>query len=216
MSIHNSRYRRHRFPPEVISYAVWVYHRFTLSFRDVEDLLAERGVIVPYESIRRWCQKFGPGYYRKLKRREGRFGDIWHVDEVFVKIHGETHYLWRAVDQAGDVIEALVQRERDARAAKRFLTKAAKSQRRSYRPAARETLLTTRHDTEQYANNRAEVSHQRTRQRERQMRRFNDFMRSAFYRYTGGSTICSSTDGICFEQRIIDCFAPGRLMRGER
>src|SRR5438552_12406872 len=104
-----SRYSGHRFPPEIISYAVWVYHRFCLSFRDVEDLLAERGIIVSYETIRLWCQKFGPDYARKLKRRQGRLGDIWHLDEVFIRINGQQQYLWRAVDQDGDVIDILVQ-----------------------------------------------------------------------------------------------------------
>ena len=101
---------RPRFPPEVISYAVWVYHRFCLSLRDVEDLLAERGVTVTYESIRRWCLKFGPQYRRKLQCREGHLGDIWHVDEVFIRIRGQLHYLWRAVDQDGDLIDLLLQR----------------------------------------------------------------------------------------------------------
>src|SRR5579864_1907647 len=100
-----SRYYGHRFPPEIISYAVWVYHRFCLSFRDVEDLLAERGIIVSYETIRLWCQKFGPDYARKLKRRQGRLGDMWHLDEVFIRINGQQQYLWRAVDQDGDVID---------------------------------------------------------------------------------------------------------------
>ena len=100
-----SRYYGHRFPPEIISYAVWVYHRFCLSFRDVEDLLAERGIIVSYETIRIWCRKFGPDYARKLKRRQGRLGDIWHLDEVFIRINGQQQYLWRAVDQDGDVID---------------------------------------------------------------------------------------------------------------
>ena len=98
-----SLYRRHRFPPEIISHAVWLYHRFTLSLRDVEDLLAERGVTVSYEAIRSWCRKFGPEYARTLRRRQGRRGDIWHVDELFITIRGERHYLWRAVDQDGDV-----------------------------------------------------------------------------------------------------------------
>ena len=104
-----SLYRRHRFPPEIISHAVWLYHRFTLSFRDVEDLLAERGVTVSYEAIRSWCRKFGPAYARTLRRRQGRLGDIWHVDELFITIRGERHYLWRAVDQDGDVLDILVQ-----------------------------------------------------------------------------------------------------------
>jgi putative transposase len=101
-------YRGYRFPPQIIGHGVWLYHRFTLSFRDVEELLAKRGVIVSYETIRQWCRKFGPECPRKLKRRQGRLGDIWHLDEVFVKIGGERHYLWRAVDQDGDVIDILV------------------------------------------------------------------------------------------------------------
>ena len=121
MKICRSRYSRYRFPPEIISYAIWTYHRFCLSFRDVEDLLAERGIIVSYETIRQWCHKFGPDYARKLKRREGRLGDHWHLDEMFIRINGQQQYLWRAVDQDGDVIDILVKRHRDQRAAERFL-----------------------------------------------------------------------------------------------
>ena len=109
----SSSYRGHRFPPEIISHAVWLYNRFTLSFRDVEDLLAERGITVSYEAIRCWCSKFGPGYARILRQKRGRLGDIWHVDEVFLKIGGRLHYLWRAVDQDGDVIDILVTKRRD-------------------------------------------------------------------------------------------------------
>ena len=123
-----SRYRRHRFPIEIISHSVWLYHRFCLSFRDVEDLLAERGVEVTYETIRRWCAKFGPDYARKLRRRQGRLGDTWFLDEVFVRIRGRRHYLWRAVDQDGAVIDILVQRRRDGSAAKRFFRKLLKGQ----------------------------------------------------------------------------------------
>ncbi len=183
MNKRKPRYHRHRFPPEVISCAVSLYYRFSLSFRDVEHLLAERAVIVSYESIRRWYLKFGPGYRRALKRREGRLGDTWHVDEVFISIRGQIHYLWRAVDQDGDVLDILVQRRRDARAAKRFFRKVLKGQGEqprqllsnklsSGKPAVRDALPDGRHDTTQYANNRAELSHQPTRQRERQMRRF--------------------------------------------
>jgi len=96
MKSDRSRYSGYRFPPEIISYAVWAYHRFCLSFRDVEDLLAERGIIVSYETIRQWCEKFGTGYARKLKRREGRLGDHWYLDEVFIRINGQQQYLWRA------------------------------------------------------------------------------------------------------------------------
>ncbi len=107
---------------------MWLYCRLSLSFRDVEHLLAERAVIVSYESIRRWYLKFGPGYRRALKRREGRLGDTLHIDEVFISIRGQIHYLWRAVDQDGDVLDILVQRRRDARAAERFFRKATKGQ----------------------------------------------------------------------------------------
>ena len=149
-------YHGFRFPPELISHAVWLYHRFCLSFRDVEDLLAERGITVTYETIRQWCRRFGPGYARRLKRRQGRLGDSWHLNELFVTIRGRRQYLWRAVDQDGDVIDILVQPRRDRRAAERFFRKLLKGQ-------GREPIS---------ANNRAEVSHEQTRQRERQMRRF--------------------------------------------
>lgn len=183
MTNRKSRYSGHRFPPQIISYAVWAYHRFNMSFRDVEDLLAERGVTVSYETVRRWCLKFGARFRKALKRREGRLGDTWFVDEVFIKIGGRQHYLWRAVDQDGDCLEILVQCRRDARAARRFFCKVLKGQKkeprrlvtdklRSYGPAARAVLPGAAHDTKQYANNRCEGSHQPTRQQERQMRRF--------------------------------------------
>jgi putative transposase len=176
-------YRGYRFPPEIINHAVWLYHRFCLSFRDVEDLLAQRGITVSYEAIRLWCLKFGPEYARALKRRQGRLGDTWHLDEVFVTIQGRRQYLWRAVDQDGDVIDIFVQSRRDRRAAKRFFRKLLKGQGsprwrlvtdrlRSYGAAHQTVMPSVVHSTEQYENNRAEVSHQPTRQRERQMRRF--------------------------------------------
>jgi putative transposase len=176
-------YRGYRFPPEIISRAVWLYHRFCLSFRDVEDLLAERGIIVTYETIRQWCRKFGPEYARRLKRRQGRLGDTWHLDELFVTIQGQRQYLWRAVDQDGDVIDILLQPRRDRRAAARFFRKLLKGQGgvprrlvtdklRSYAAAHRTILPSVAHDTSQYANNRAEVSHEPTRQQERSMRGF--------------------------------------------
>ena len=183
MKTNRGCYHGYRFPPEIISHAVWLYHRFALSFRDVEELMAERGVVVSYEAIRQWCQKFGPRYVGNLRRRQGRLGDIWHLDELFVNIQGKRHYLWRAVDQDGDVIDILVQRYRNAHAAKRFFRKLLKGQGaapwrlvtdrlRSYSAAHRQVMPSVTHDTRQYANNRAEVSHQPTRQRERQMRRF--------------------------------------------
>ena len=108
-------YHGYRFPPEIISHAVWLYHRFGVSFRDVEDLLAQRGITVSYEAIRLWCLTFGSAYARRLKRRQGRLGDTWYLDEVFVTIQGWRHSRWRAVDQDGDVIDILVQSRRDCR-----------------------------------------------------------------------------------------------------
>ena len=154
-----------------------------MSFRDVEELLAERGIIVSYETIRQWCAKFGPDYARRLRRRQGRLGDTWFLDEVFVTIQGQRQYLWRAVDQDGDVIDILVQPRRDGRARGVSFRRLLKSQRRepfrlvtdklgSYGVAHRDLMPSVTHDTKQYANNRVEVSHQPTRQRERQMRGF--------------------------------------------
>ena len=182
MKSRRSPYYGHRYPREIISHAVWVYYRFSLSLRDVEDLLVKRGIAVSDETIRRWCRKFGPEYARTLRRQQGRLGDTWFLDEVFVSINGQRQYLWRAVDQDGDVLDILVQPRRDGRAARRFFRKLVKSQRRepfrlatdklgSYRVAHREIMPSVTHDTTQYANNRAELSHQLTRQRERHMRR---------------------------------------------
>jgi putative transposase len=151
MSETKSSYRGHRFPPLIISHDVWLYYRFSLSFRDVEDLLAERGIIVSYEAIRQWCGKFGGEYARRLKKKTGRLGSFWYLDEVFVKIRGQRQYLWRAVDQDGDVIDILVQSRRDSRAAKRFFRKLLKKQEQepnllvtdqlgSYRVAHREMM----------------------------------------------------------------------------
>ena len=128
MRTHKPSYQRHRFPSEIISHAVWLYHRFCLSFREVEELLAERGITVTYETVRQWCQKFGPDYARKLKKRQGRLGDTWHLDEVFITIQGGKQYLWRAVDQDGDTIDILVQRRRNKNAVVRFFCRLLKGQ----------------------------------------------------------------------------------------
>ena len=122
-------YKRHRFPSEIIAYAVRLYFRFPLSYRDVEDLLAERGVEVTDESIRRWCQKFGQTYATALRLRSPRPGDQWHLDEVFLTLNGATHYLWRAVDQAGHILDILVQSRRNRQAATRFFRKLLEGQR---------------------------------------------------------------------------------------
>ncbi|MDP9313207.1 MAG: IS6 family transposase, partial [Chloroflexota bacterium] len=118
-----SSYSGFRFPKEIISHAVWLYFRFNLSFRDVEDLLAERGVVVSYETIRQWTRKFAQTYSNHLRQRRARPGDKWFLDEVFLKINGKTHYLWRAVDQDGNVLDILVQSRRNKGAAKKFFRK---------------------------------------------------------------------------------------------
>jgi len=208
MNANTPSYHGYRFPPEIISHAVWLYYRFCLSFRDVEDLLAKRGVIVSYETIRQWCRKFGTEYARTLKRREGRLGDTWHLDELFVTIQGERRYLWRAVDQDGDVIDILVQPRRNRHAAERFFRKLLKGQGseprrlitdklRSYSAAHRTIMPSVTHVTERYANNRAEVSHQPTRQRERQMRRFKSTAQAQRFL---SARISSGSDGIWFGQ----------------
>ena len=176
-------YKRYRFSAEIIQYTVWLYHRFNLSHRDIEDLLAEREIVVSHESIRLWCNKFGPVYARKLKDRHQGYGDTFYLDEVFVKIQGKQHYLWRAVDQDGEVVDILLQARRDGKAAKRFFKRFLKKSRNklrnivtdklgSYGVAHRELVPDAIHNTSQYANNRAELSHQPTRVRERGMRRF--------------------------------------------
>ena len=183
MNKSTSLYKRHRFPSEIIQYAVWLYYRFNMSHRDIEDLLAERGIEVSYESIRSWCNKFGSHYARRLKRRHCGYGDKFYIDEVFVKIHGQQKYLWRAVDQDGEVVDVFLQSRRDGTAAKRFFKRLIRNRGneprkivtdklRSYGVAHRELIPESIHDTSQYANNRAELSHPPTRVRERGMRRF--------------------------------------------
>jgi putative transposase len=178
----NSGYR-HRFPVEIITHAVWLYHVFSLSLRDVELLLVERGVVVSYETVRRWCKKFAQGFANPLRRRRPRPGDKWHLDEVFIRIQGVQHYLWRAVDQDGVVLDILVQPRRDAKAAKRFFRWLLKGLQyvprvivtdklRSYGVAHRQLLPKVEHRQSRYLNNRAENSHRPTRRRERQMQRF--------------------------------------------
>jgi putative transposase len=176
-------YKRHRFPAEIISHCVWLYFRFCLSYRDVEELMAARGIILTYEAVRYWCRKFGQAYAHQLRRRRPQPGDKWHLDEVFLTIHGERHYLWRAVDQDGYVLDILVQRPRNKKAAKKFFRKLLKSLRYvprviitdklgSYGAAKREVLPSVEHRQHRYLNNRAENSHQPTRHRERRMGRF--------------------------------------------
>src|SRR5499427_752933 len=162
-------YRRHRFPPMIIQHAVWVYLRFTLSYRDVEELLAERGVDISFETLRRWVLKFGPAIARRLRRHRPRPSDRSHLDEMVVRIAGRRMYLWRAVDHEGEILDILVQRRRDKRAALKLVVT---DKLRSYGAAFRELHLTRRHDQGIRKNNRAENSHQVVRRRERKMQRF--------------------------------------------
>ncbi|MFI6063174.1 IS6 family transposase [Streptomyces sp. NPDC051286] len=172
-------YKGHRYPVEIISHCVWLYFRFPLSYREVEELMLQRGVIVSYETVRRWCAKFGQAYADGLRRRRPRPGDKWHLDEVFIKING----VWRAVDQDGNVLDVLVQSRRDTKAAKRFMAKPMKKQcrvprvlvtdkLRSYGVAHRELMPSVEHRAHQGLNNRADNSHRTTRQRERAMKGF--------------------------------------------
>jgi putative transposase len=182
-AVPTSPYRGHRFPPEVIAHAVWLYYRFHLSFRDVQDLLAERGIVVSHEAIRQWCTKFGSAFAAGLRRRRARPGDKWHLDEVLLKIRGKRHWLWRAVDQHGVVLDILVQERRDQAAAERFLRCVLQSceceprvvitdKLASYVPAIRRVLPRSEHRRHKGLNNRAENSHLPTRKRERVLQRF--------------------------------------------
>jgi transposase-like protein len=175
-------YRRHRFPPPIIQHAIWLYLRFTLSYRDVEELLAERGLDVSYETVRRWVLKFGPGIARKLRRSRPRPSNRWHLDEMVVRIAGKRMYLWHAVDHEGEVLDMLVQRRRDKRAALRLMRKLLRKQGftpkllttdklGSYGAAFRHLRLTCRHEQRMRKNNRTEISHQVVRRRERKMQR---------------------------------------------
>ncbi|MGW3680696.1 IS6 family transposase [Streptomyces prasinus] len=167
----------------MIAHCVWLYHRFPLSFREVEELMLERGVLVSHETVRRWCAKFGQAYANGLRRRRPRPGDKWYLDEVFLKIDGEQQYLWRAVDADGNVLDILVQNRRDTAAARRFFRTLLEKTRtvprvivtdklRSYGAAHREVMPSVEHRSHKGLNNRAENSHQPTRQRERAMKGF--------------------------------------------
>src|ERR1700704_3693817 len=164
-----SPYRGYRFSPEIIAHAVWLYFRFHLRFRDVQDLLAERGIIVSHEAIRQWCAKFGADFASGLRRRRARPGDKWHLDEVLLRINGKRHWLWRAVDQNGVVLDILVQSRRDQLAAERFLRQVVDGvgyeprvliadKLASYPPAIRQVLPNAEHRRHKRLNNRAENS----------------------------------------------------------
>ena len=176
-------YARHQFPPEVIRHAIWLYLRFTLSYRDVEELLAERGLNISYETVRRWVLKFGGAYARNLRRLRPRPAGVWHLDEMVVSIQGKRMYLWRAVDSEGEILEVLVQPRRDKAAALKLIRKLLKKQGYapivlvtdklgSYGAARRELGLSAHHEQGLRKNNRAENSHQVVRRRERKMQGF--------------------------------------------
>ena len=202
MTTSPNTYRGFRFPAEIIEHAVWLYHCFSLNLRDVETILAVRGIVVSYESIRDWGLRFGRLFANALKRRRPRPGDKWFLDEVFLRIRGKQHYLWRAVDQDGHVLDILVQSRRNAKAAQRFFYKLLKGLQsvprvivtdklKSYAAAKRKILPGVELRQSRYLNNRAEVSHQPTRRRERQMQRFKSarhaqrflFMHSHIYNH---------------------------------
>ena len=183
MTVGAPSYKGFRFPAEIISHCVWLYHRFPLSFREVEEMMLERGVVVSHETIRQWCYRFGQTYANELRRRRPRPGDKWHLDEVFITINGTCHYLWRAVDQDGNVLDLLVTSRRDTTAATRFFRRLltgwqyvprvlVTDKLASYPAARRRVLPSVQHRRSQYLNNRAENSHQPTRARERAMKRF--------------------------------------------
>ena len=176
-------YKRHRFPPSVIAHAVWLYFRFPLSLRLVEEMLLERGIVVSYETIRCWAKKFGPDYAGRLRRKVPSPNDVWHLDEVVVTICGRKHWLWRAVDQDGYVLDEVVQTRRNTKAAKRVLVRLMKKQGcrpkrivtdklRSYGAAQRQVMPDVEHRSHKGLNNRAENSHLPLRKRERVMQRF--------------------------------------------
>lgn len=183
MSTNGPNDRGYRYPPQIISNVVWLNHRICLSLRDVEVLVAERGIAVSCETVRQCCRKFGPASARAAKRRTGRLGETWYLDEVFVTIKGRRHYVWRAVDRDGDTLDILVQSRRNQRAAERFFRKLLKGEGASprqlvtdklpsYSAARRTRMPSVPHVTARRANHRAEASHQPTRARERQMRGF--------------------------------------------
>ena len=203
-------FKHHRFPPEIIRHSIWLYARFTLSFRDVEDMLAERGVDVSYETVRRWFLKFGSPIAANLRRARPRPSDHWHLDEMVIVIRRKRYWLWRAVDNEGEVLDFLVQSRRNTKAAKRLMRKLLKKQGfapsrvvtdklRSYPPAFRAFGLTAEHVHSQRANNRAENSHQPVRRRERKMQRFKSPRSAQHY-----LSIHSATYNTFYHQRHLN------------
>ena len=219
-------YSGYRFPPEIIQQAIWLYLRFTLSLRDVEDLLAERGIAVSYETVRRWVNHFGPVIAADLQKRRLKPHTTWHLDEVYLKIDGRMVYLWRAVDAEGEVLDVLVQSKRNKHAALKLMRKLLKKYAfaperlvtddlRSYSAAAQELGIERRHERGRWKNNRAENSHQPTRRRERKMQRSRARgpPRNLFPR-TPPSTTPSTPNGASSPPLPIARFALTRSPRG--
>jgi putative transposase len=220
-----SLYHGHRFPASVISCAMRWYFRFQLSLRDIEELLFDRGVIVSYETVRRWCDKFGACFAHRVKATRRKPGTTWHLDEVLVTLRGEPYMLWRAVDQHGAELDILLQKRRDKAAAKRFFKRVLAScaeaprkivtdQLRSY-PAAKAEIPELSHVRHVFVkasarvNNRAENSHQPTRERERRMRGFRDPERTRLsYRASVRSGSTSRSSDICYAPRAIENSSP--------
>ena len=183
MSVSSISYKRHRFAPQIIAHTVWLYVRFNLSLREVEEMLLERGIDVSYETIRRWIGKFGTKIASGLRRRQPRPGDVWHMDEVTVKIAGKSYWLWRAVDHKGMILEEILQTRRNKKAAKRLLVKLMKrygcvpkrmitDKLASYGAARKDIAPGLEHWSHKGLNNRAENSHLPFRKRERTMQRY--------------------------------------------
>jgi putative transposase len=178
MTVSAPTYKNHRYPIEIVARAVWLYFRFNLSLRDVEEMLLDRGIVASYETIRRWCRKHGPDYARRIRRKAPTKDDVWHLDEVVVRINGQKCWLWRAVDQDGYVLDEIVQTRRSTKAARRLLTRLLKKQGlppkrmitdklRSYGAAQRQVMPNVEHRSHKGLNNRAENSHLPFRKRER-------------------------------------------------
>ncbi len=199
MSKSSERPKGYRFPKMIISYAVYLYHRFLLSYRDVQELLFKRGIDISHETVRAWCGRFGPELAEALRHRKLRRGRIWHLDEMHMVLSGVTHWLWRAVNEHGDVLDVFLQKERDTRAAKRFFRRLLDEQDvpeqtitdglRSYGAALRDVaeLGATEHlrvSAAERQNNLIEQSHRPTREQERQQRGFKDMRRAQRFLFT--------------------------------